>query len=274
MQTGYLQVEGSELYYEVHGSGHALTLIHAGVADLTMWDEQFAEFAEHFRVLRYDTRGFGNTKTEGVSFSHRQDLLSLLDHLVIEKTYVLGLSRGGQIAIDFTLEFPERVDALIAVAAGVSGYDPGEPHPDELAIYQQMEKHYRAGDYAALDELELRLWVDGIHRTPDQVKPSVRERVRRMNSNVPREFGKPIELDPPAANRLSEIRVPTLVIVGDYDTSDTVGTADYLAQQIAGSKKVVFPKVAHMVNMEEPAEFNRTVLEFLREVHGSTTRTS
>src|SRR5690349_8638123 len=105
----YLPVEGGQLYYEVTGAGHPLVLIHAGVADLRQWDEQVAAFAPHYRVIRYDTRGFGKTRTEPVAFSNRQDLYELLTHLGVEKAYLIGNSRGGQIAFDFTLEHPEMV---------------------------------------------------------------------------------------------------------------------------------------------------------------------
>src|SRR5262249_13492382 len=113
--NGFAEVEGGQLYYETAGTGHPLTLIHAGVADGRMWDDQFLTFAQHYRVIRYDARGFGRSRTESVSFSNRRDLYDLLRHLGVEKTYVMGVSRGGQIATDFTLERPEMVDALIPV---------------------------------------------------------------------------------------------------------------------------------------------------------------
>ena len=117
------------LAYEVEGEGHPLTLIHAGLAHLRMWDEQVPAFAERYRVIRYDTRGFGRTTTDDVEFSNRDDLRALLDHLGVERTHLLGLSRGAQIALDFTLESPERVSSLVWVAGGVGGFGGPEP-PD------------------------------------------------------------------------------------------------------------------------------------------------
>src|SRR5436309_11121519 len=103
-ERGMLPVNGAKLAYEVAGQGPAIVLIHAGVADMSMWDEPFHELSEHFRVLRYDTRGFGESKTEAVEFSNRADLLALMAHLNIDKAVIVGNSRGGQIAIDFALE--------------------------------------------------------------------------------------------------------------------------------------------------------------------------
>ncbi len=116
----YLDVPGGKLHYETAGEHHVdklpLVLIHAGIATLRMWDDQLSAFAPDRLVVRYDTRGFGQTVTEDVPFSDRDDLLALLDHLSIERVAVIGCSRGGQIALEFTLEHPERVGALVTSA--------------------------------------------------------------------------------------------------------------------------------------------------------------
>src|SRR5437763_1678419 len=102
LSSGYAPVENGELFYEVAGRGHPLLLIHAGVADRRMWDDQFAAFAGRFRVIRYDTRGYGLSRTEPTAFSNRQDVADLLRHVGVERTHIIGVSRGGQIAVDFT----------------------------------------------------------------------------------------------------------------------------------------------------------------------------
>lgn len=265
-ESGFAPVEGGQLYYEVSGAGFPLVLIHAGVADSRMWDEQVAEFGRFYRVIRYDTRGFGLTRTEPVSFSNRQDLADLLDHLGVAAACVLGLSRGGQIAVDFTLEFPERVAALIPVAAGLGGYQ-GELTEAELRQSAEMEALWEKKDFIPLADLEVRYWCDGPGQAEGRCDASVRERVRAMilnNYTTQTVEPQPRPLDPPAAGRLAEIRVPTLVIVGDLDESSVLAMADAMSQGIEGGRKVVFPGVAHMVNMERPAEFNRVVLEFLQ----------
>ncbi len=123
-QTGVAHVNNTELYYEVVGSGHPLTLIHGMLLDRRSWDDQFEVFARQYTVVRYDMRGWGDSAQEQAEppFSPRQDLLSLLDYLNIHKTSLLGLSGGGALALDFTLEHPDTVDALILVASGLSGY--------------------------------------------------------------------------------------------------------------------------------------------------------
>ncbi len=269
-QTGYLDVEGGRLYYEVAGNGHPLVFIHAGVADHSMWDEQWDCFARHYRVIRYDTRAFGRSKTEDVPFSNRQDLYDLLKHLGVEKTYVVGLSRGGQIAGDFTVEHPEMVDALIVVAGGVSGFQP-EPTEDEKKLWEEDEALWqegkKTGDWSKMAEFDVRLWADGPGQPEGRAPASVRDRVRQMcinNYSTHSIEGQPIVLDPPAFGRLSEVKAPTLVVVGDLDGKPVQQAMHALAKNVQGARLIVFPGVAHMVNMEKPDEFNSLVLDFLQ----------
>lgn len=266
--TGYLETNGGRIYYEVAGAGTPLLLLHAGICDCRMWDEQWAAFAAHHRVIRLDLRGFGHTTTEDVSFSNRQDLLDLLDHLGLERASVVGVSRGGQIAIDFALDYPERIAALIPVCAGISGYQPDEAliDPREIALFEQMEAAEEAEDWPLVASVDVRLWVDGPLQAEGRAAASVRERVYAMSMNnyqTVRVSGQAQPLDPPAAGRLGALGVPTLVIVGDLDTSATQQMAKALAAGIGGAQQAVISVAAHLPNMERPEEFNALVLDFL-----------
>ncbi len=268
LQTGFADVNGTRLYYEVAGTGHPLLLIHGGLVDRRLWDDQFDVFAQHYQVIRFDVRSFGDSApitAETPPYSLEEDLYSLLKFLGIEKTYVLGLSMGGAIAINFTLMYPEMVDALIPVAMGLSGFEPAE---EDKASEAEVDEAIRSGNVARAVELTLRFWTDGPMRTPEQVNPAVREKVRAMTT---RNFERPEDenatqpraLEPPAISRLSEIHVPTLIIFGDQDVRDILKIADILEKEIPGAKKVVIPDTAHHLNMEKPEEFNRIVLDFL-----------
>jgi pimeloyl-ACP methyl ester carboxylesterase len=232
-----------------------------------MWDAQFSFFSDYYQVIRYDTRGFGKTNSANVSFSNRQDLRDLLDYLKVDKAYVVGLSRGGQIATDFTLEFPERVAALVPVAAGLGGFQ-GELLPNELVKEEEVEKLEENKEYEKAAQLGAEIWVSGFYRSPDEVDPKVLAKVRQMvlDNSISHqdEHPEPRTLTPPAVGRLAEIKVPTLVIVGDIDESVIMPMADKMATDIPGAKKVIFPGVAHMVNMEKPKEFNQILLDFLK----------
>src|SRR5437660_12337913 len=128
-QHGYCDVQGGKIYYEVAGQGHPLVLIHGGQLDRRMWDEQFQFFASRYKVIRYDVRGFGQSPAANKPFSQSEDLATVLKCAKADKAYVVGLSLGGRIAIDFTLAHPEMVDALIPVAPGLSGFNlPNDPN--------------------------------------------------------------------------------------------------------------------------------------------------
>ena len=112
--------------------------------------------------------------------------------------------------------------------------------------------------------------MDGPHRKADQVSPEVRELVREMQLNIFRKAipdeVEEIDLDPPAIERLREIEIPVQVMVGDLDLEEKLELADRLVREMPDCKKVVIPGVAHMLNMEKPEEFNRSVFDFLSNV--------
>ena len=267
-EHGLLAVPGASLYWESTGTGPPLVLVHAGIADHTMWDDDVPTLAARHRVVTYDCRGYGRSASTDVAFSNRADITALLDHLGLDRAAVLGCSRGGQIALDFALEQPARVSALVLVAAGLGGFD-HDPTPEELALFDSEEPMWLAKDWAGVSDLDVRLWVDGVGQPADRVPASIRERVRAMSrANYEAEYpgGQPIVLDPPAAGRLGEVKVPTLIVHGDLDVSAIDAAAEALERGVVWARRVTLPGVAHMVNLERPVEFRGLVLDFLAEV--------
>lgn len=263
-----LDVDGGRLYYETSGSGRPVVFIHAGIADQRMWQPQWDAVAARYQVVRYDTRGYGQTVTEDVPYSNRADLLALLDHLGIERAAIIGCSRGGQIAADFTLEHPDRVAALVLVCAGLGGGQ-AEPKPEEEAVFEEAWAAEQAGDWEKVIDLDVSCWVDGFGRPMDAATDArlepIRALVREMEwASVAHkdEGGQPIVLDPPAAGRLGDVKVPALIVRALYDEWVTQQFADQFAAGIAGAQLVSLP-TAHLPNLELPDEFNRLVLDFL-----------
>jgi 3-oxoadipate enol-lactonase len=273
IQAGFAEINGTTLYYEVAGAGDPFVLVHGHLLDRRSWDDQFAVFAQRYKVIRYDQRGFGDSGliTKGKSYSDRQDLYELMTFLGIESASIMGVSGGGTLAIDFTLEHPEMIDALIPVTAGVSGFRPSEEvmkkHPDVVRLYTSLNEAFEKHDIARAVEISLELWTDGPGRLPEQAAPDVRERVREMttrNWERPDDEAQaetpPVPLEPPALGRLSQIAVPTLVILGEWDGPNPL---DQLAAEIPGAKKMVMAETAHHPFLEKPAKFNQIVLDFL-----------
>lgn len=275
VKTGYAEVNGTRLAYDEAGEGHPFVLIHGALVNRHLWDEQFEVFAQHYRVVRYDLRAFGESAMPTEPYSMVEDLYQLMKFLHIEKTYLMGLSMGGALAIDFTLAHSEMVDALIPVAAGVSGFElPDTPETQQMiakeeAIEKQINTLLDEGKFDEAVEIENHLWTDGPKRTPEQVNPNVRRRVHEMDLHNYQEQAKVGELanptrPEPAFPRLSHISVPTLIIVGDADVEDIQIIAQALEASIPNAKKVVIPNTAHHLNMEEPEAFNKIVLDFLQ----------
>ncbi len=267
-EVGFAQVNGTQLYYEMLGEGHPLVLIHGGYMDRRMWDDQFHAFAKHYRVIRYDVRGFGKSELPPVLYADRQDLSDLLKHLGVENTYLLGLSLGGIIAIDFTLEHPSMVDALILVGSPVPGF------PIEL-LYTEEQLEQQRSRYApfekAKQERDRLAMVDALMQDPTLVPspnyPAARQRVRNNLSEY--SFAWVLDpapkqnLEPPAYSRLTEIQVPTLIMLGAEDDPRLFKDADKLERDIVGASRVMIAETHHMPNMEKPEEFNAIVLDFL-----------
>ncbi len=260
-QTGKAHFDGADLYYEVAGEGPALVLAHAGFVDRRMWDDQFPIFAQHYRVVRYDRRGFGNSQLTPGPFSHRRDLYQLLKFLDIERAHLLGCSAGGAAIVDFALEHPEMAASLTLVDSALGGYRFQGDMPKPL---QDLGAAIQANDLDKAAELAVRLWIDGPHRTPDQVDARIRERGREMaRTALPNAFVMEEPLQPPAIERLHEIAAPTLVIIGDLDDASIATIGDLMTTRIVGARKVIISGAAHLPNMDKPEEFNREVLAFL-----------
>ncbi len=263
-------IDGVEVHYELSGTGEPLVLIHAGIADLSMWDDQMEDCAAHFQVLRYDVRGWGRTPCPPGSYSDHEDLWQLMEHLEIGQAHLLGCSNGGRIAIDFALAYPERVRSLALSGPALGGFEWKNASAEDLAVIEACEvgirDAYEAEDLDLAAELECKLWVDGLKHTPDAVDPSFRARALaliRAQFDLPEDKGKRVPLEPPAAQRLADLEIPVLLVTGALDTPDILAIAAQIEQEAPDVRRENIPGSAHLPNMEKPADFNRLVLDFL-----------
>jgi len=268
----HLDVPGATLYFETDGeaSAPALLLIHAGIANLRMWDPQVDALKGGHYVVRFDTRGFGKTRTDDVEFSDQADAVSILDHLGVERATVIGCSRGGRIAIDLALEHPERVAGLVTIGSAPSGFPDLELTAEEDELFDRMDAAFDAKDWQTLNDLEVRLWSVGPLRREEDLDPAFVATAYELNrANLPHveEQPTPIPLEPPAYDRVVDIDVPALVMVGDHDLSEHLAQYEYLSTNLPRADSVRFPSSAHIPNVEQPEEFERVLLDWLKQ-HG------
>jgi pimeloyl-ACP methyl ester carboxylesterase len=262
---GYINLGDAKLYYEIAGAGQPLILVHAGFVDSRMWDDQWYVLAQHYRVIRFDMRGFGQSDRGETTFNRRDDLYQLLTQLEIKQAFFLGCSLGGEIILDLALEHPELVAALVLVSTVPRGFElQGEPPPFLLEMFAAIQQ----GDLELASELQNRIWIDGPFRQPNQVDPRVRLRAATMNQIALAQRSlmhiDAVPLDPPAIQRLSHIHIPTLVIAGELDHPEILRSANTLSTSIVGATTARLPGCAHLPNMEQPEVFNQIMLTFLQ----------
>ena len=262
--SGVAEVAGARLAYEVSGTGPPVVLVHAGIADGRMWDGQVEALAGDFTVVRYDARGFGRSPLPAAPFSRHGDLAALLGHLGIGRAHLVGCSMGGTTVLDAALAYPGLAASLTLVGARPSGTPPSAALREAWIAADGLAE---AGDIAGAIERELRMWVDGPGQPAGRVDPAVRELVRRMEVDAFAWWdieAEEIPLEPPAAGRLGEVAVPTLVAVGDLDWPDMVEAAAAMATGIPGARHATLRRTAHLPNLEQPAAFDALVGGFLR----------
>jgi 3-oxoadipate enol-lactonase len=264
----FIEVPGGRLFAASDGSGPPIALLHAAIADHRAWDAMVPGLVDAgFRVVRYDYRSFGRSTTDDIEFSNRADLLAVLDAFDIGRAALVGNSRGGQISFDTAIEYPERVVAAVGVGAGLGGFE-GELTSDELALFEEGERLEAAAerDVDALVDLEVRAWVDGPGQRPDRVNSAIREAVRAMDRQLytpGRITGRSVSLDPPANDRLAELRCPVLAVAGALDISDVAQAALRLEAAAPNARAEIWPDVAHMIGMEAPDRLVSLIAEFL-----------
>jgi pimeloyl-ACP methyl ester carboxylesterase len=221
-----------------------------------------------YRVIRYDQRGFGASVTLDVEFDERADLLAVLDSYDVARAPILGNSRGGHIGFDTAITAPERIAAVISLGSGPGGFDGDGLTPTEEVLFVEggrLESEMPR-DAGAIAELLVRIWVDGPGQSPTRVDPAVRETVRAtvLTLYAPGHIaGKRIPLSPPANERLGELRCPGLAVLGALDLQYLVAAAHRLEEAAPNARAVVWPDVAHMIGMEQPARLVALVTEFL-----------
>jgi pimeloyl-ACP methyl ester carboxylesterase len=266
ISTGVSTVLGNgRLWWERAGRGPNVTLLHPGLWDSRTWDPQFDPWSERFQVLRYDLRGYGrSSRLDGGRYSHVQDLVDLLDHLEIETTALVGCSMGGAIALDATLAHPDRVSALVLAAPGLGGFDENEA---ERSWWEErgrpIEAALEAGDIETAETLRLGIWAplgtddDAGRRISDIAFDNIHE----ITMDESGEEG----LDPPAARRLGEVAVPTLVMIAEHDPPDMIRIGETLIDGIPGAAGHVVADADHVVNLRQPQRFDEAALPFLTE---------
>ena len=263
-QPGYLptRTRVGPLYAEQAGAGPDVVLVHAGVADGRMWDRQWVDWPEGYRVTRVDLRGFGRSDPPSGSFSHASDVLGVLDALRIDRAVLVGASFGGLVALDLAAARPERVVSLVLADAAL----PDHPWSAEVQAFGAAEHEaLEAGDLDGATEVNVEFWLPA---ASEAVRAVIREQQRTafaLQIDAPGNAEDEL-LSDDLPSRLETLAVPALVAVGESDHADFRAIADRLASTLRDARRVTIPGAGHLPSLEQPEAFDAFVLPFLEEV--------
>jgi 3-oxoadipate enol-lactonase len=267
-QTRTLNVGDAVINYDLTGRGRTVVFIHGWTHNKSVWDDQVPVFSKRYRVLRYDSRGFGNSTGFADESVEPLDLLVLLEALRIDRAYIVGHSRGGGVALRFAAAYPDKVDGLVLYGSAPPADFPYPPGSAELGkLFGSLPV---VAKQHGLDSVWKLLVTTDLTWVPPG-RTDVSERYRRLWASY---SGKDL-LDPrppsgkvpmPNMARLSTLRIPTLVIIGDHEMSFMAAAADTFANRIPNVKKVVIPNAGHGAHFAQPTTFNGALLDFFSDV--------
>jgi len=259
--SGYIQVDGDKLFYETAGQGETIILIHDGLIHHEIWDNQFPVFAQTHRVVRYDRRGYGKSPNPQGLFSNIEDLNQLFIQLEIDNAIVFGMSAGGGLAIDFTLQYPEKVNGLVLVGAVVSGYGYSThmlTRGGRINLAEMIAKPDQIIKYFGWDD-PYEIYSENVKAKEKRLK--LLEAYPHNASFARNRFVIPP--DRPAVKFLSEIKIPALVLVGEFDIPDVHAHSGVIETGIPNAKREILFKCGHLIPLEQPKAFNESVKIFL-----------
>jgi 3-oxoadipate enol-lactonase len=271
-ETRTVRFDDGELEFDVAGDAArpAVVFLHPGLWDRRTWDEQCASYAERYRVVRYDARGYGRSSrpVPGRPYSHVDDLVAVMSAAGVDRAALVGCSMGGATAAECAVEHPDRVAALVLAAPGINGWDDLTPQEEEEMdrAFAAFDEAIERGELEAARDAQLTIWAP--LGTDDPAGRRIRDIAFDNLHELTMDEGGRRDLDPPIVERLGDISAPTLVLPADRDLPVYGRVARIYADGIPGARLVEIANVDHVVNVRRPDAFDAAVLPFLEEALG------
>lgn len=265
----YVQTNGINLYYELHGNGEPLVLIPGIGYGGWMWHKMIPGLAEHFQVISIDNRGVGQSDKPAGPYSAQMlaaDIAGMLDDFGISKAYIMGHSMGGFIAQAFALDYSQRVDRLILSATNFGGPRHVPISPEAMAVLTDLSgdpiERLRRGiviscapGFADANPEFVDYWVN--YRLQNPLDPAGYQSQLAIGLGLISEAAS-------FEHRLEQITAPTLILFGAEDKVVPKGNAALLAAKIPDSWVEILPDVGHFFPFEAPEAANEAVVRFLK----------
>jgi len=256
--NGYLDVGGSRIYYETHASGPAIVLLHDGLLSAVTWDEVWEPLAARHHVIRYDRRGYGRSELPTSAYSPTEDLRKLLEHLKVQHAVIVGSSSGGALAIDFAIAHPQMVDGLFLIGPVLHGMEYSAEFRDRA---NRNNEPIQRDDIQAV----AKNWSEDRFLIAGPNEGARRKIYEQLVANAEKvKFNDRFEetLSPPASKRLSEVKAPTLILVGEADIADVHAHCGAINAGIRESTMEVIKDAGHLIQLEKPGEVVKRIEDF------------
>jgi len=267
-EEGFLTIKDSKIHYKISGKGKPIILLHGGLLNLDSWDYQVTDLNNKgFKTIRYSELGHGKTENGKEVLKG----VEIIDEFIKrkcndEKVTIIGLSWGGVLATDYTLKNSTKVENLILVSPGINGWD-WFSFESTKSKYEKLGEAYMTNDSSKVGQLSYQYWIIGPQRKESEMDLEVRRNLKKMiDDNISLNWGKSkSQIDTISSiDRLNEIKTPTLILLGEKDESDIFAIGKLYENGIQNAKMVTLKDVGHSLNAENPKEFNKTVLDFLK----------
>jgi pimeloyl-ACP methyl ester carboxylesterase len=256
--SGYLDVGGSKIYYEARGSEPAIILLHDGLLPSVTWDDVWQRLATKDEVIRYDRRGYGRSELPNKSYSSTEDLMKLMTHLKVQHAVLVGSSSGGALAIDFAIEHPQMVDGLFLIGPVLHGMQYTEDFRERANRNNEPMQRDDIGAVAK-NWSQDRFLIAGSN---EKARKKVYDTLVANSEKLKFDNRFEQQLSPPASGRLSEIKVPTLILAGEADITDVRAHCGAINAGVRNSTLVVVKEAGHLIQLEKPDEVVKRLQDF------------
>ena len=260
-------VNGVKLFYEKTGSGYPVIFCHEFAGDYRSWDLQVGHFSRLYEVITYCARGYppSDIPKSVTSYGQEQsvdDLKGLMKFLSIDKAHIVGLSMGGNVALNFGIANPDMASSLVIAGTGTGSDDPLIFRERVLAMADGMRENgmdFMSSYVSGPARVQLE------NKSPKEYELFRNQFMEHSAEGSANTFEGVLSKRPPIfelERKLRSIEIPTLIMTGDED-DPCINPSLFMKQHISTSGLAVFPRSGHAINLEEPDLFNRVISEFL-----------